>query len=108
MVIPLNELVARASELDSARDIVVHCKTGGRSAQAIGELQQLGFRKLRNLKGGILAWAEKSIPPYRPTESQDAPRTIQPGFRANAVALASTPVTGKIDSNWGGGPSLAD
>ena len=67
MVIPLNELVARASELDSARDIVVHCKTGGRSAQAIGELQQLGFRKLRNLKGGILAWAEKidsSLPTY--------------------------------------------
>ena len=67
MVIPLNELVARASELDSARDIVVHCKTGGRSAQAIGELQQLGFRKLRNLKGGILAWAREidaSLPTY--------------------------------------------
>ena len=66
MVIPLNELVARASELDSARDIVVHCKTGGRSAQAIGELQQLGFRKLRNLKGGILAWA-REIDPSLPT-----------------------------------------
>ncbi len=66
-VIPLGELMERVHELDSARDIVVHCKSGARSAQAIQQLNKLGFGKLRNLKGGILAWAEQvdpSLPRY--------------------------------------------
>ncbi len=58
-LIPRNELPNRISELDTSRDIVVHCKTGNRSAQAIQLLRQLGFRKLRNLAGGIDAWAER-------------------------------------------------
>ncbi len=61
-VIPLPELMDRVSELDSARSIVVHCKSGARSAEAIRRLQKLGFRKLRNLKGGILAWADQVDP----------------------------------------------
>ncbi len=66
-LIPLDELLNRVHELDSARDIVAYCRSGSRSAKAIGMLQEAGFRKLRNLKGGILAWADDvdpSIPKY--------------------------------------------
>ena len=66
-LIPLGELPARLSELDSADEIVLHCKVGGRSAKALKILQDAGFRKLSNLQGGILAWSEKidpSIPRY--------------------------------------------
>jgi sulfur-carrier protein adenylyltransferase/sulfurtransferase len=66
-LIPLGELPARLSELDTADDIVLHCKMGGRSAKALKILQDAGFRKLSNLQGGILAWSEEvdpSIPKY--------------------------------------------
>ena len=61
-LIPLDQLLNRLHELDSARDIVAHCRTGARSAQAIEMLQEAGFRKLRNLKGGVLAWADEVDP----------------------------------------------
>src|SRR5271169_10619 len=57
-LIPLNDLPKRVSELDSSREIVVHCKMGGRSAKAVAFLQQAGFKKVHNLAGGINAWAE--------------------------------------------------
>jgi sulfur-carrier protein adenylyltransferase/sulfurtransferase len=66
-LIPLGEVANRANELDTADDIVVHCKSGMRSAKAIKVLQQMGFRKLRNVKGGILAWSDEvdpSVPKY--------------------------------------------
>ena len=66
-LIPVDQLLHRLHELDSARDIVAHCRTGVRSANAIQILREAGFRKLRNLKGGILAWAEEvdpSLPKY--------------------------------------------
>ncbi len=66
-VIPLPELMERVGELDSGRDIVVHCKSGARSAEAIRRLRGAGFGKLRNLKGGILAWSDQvdpSLPKY--------------------------------------------
>jgi sulfur-carrier protein adenylyltransferase/sulfurtransferase len=66
-LIPLGELPARLSELDSADDIVLHCKVGGRSAKALKILQEAGFRKLSNLRGGIAAWADEvdpSVPKY--------------------------------------------
>lgn len=66
-LIPLAELPARLSELDSADDIVLHCKVGGRSAKALKILQEAGFRKLNNLQGGIAAWSDEvdpSIPKY--------------------------------------------
>ena len=50
-LIPLDQLLNRLHELDSARDIVAYCRTGTRSAQAIEMLQEAGFRKLRILKG---------------------------------------------------------
>ena len=61
-LIPLDQLLNRLNELDSARDIVAHCRTGARSAKAIEILQGAGFRKLRNLKGGVLAWADEVDP----------------------------------------------
>ncbi|MCH8319835.1 MAG: ThiF family adenylyltransferase, partial [Acidobacteria bacterium] len=61
-LIPLDQLLNRLNELDSARDIVAHCRTGARSAKAIEMLQGAGFRKLRNLKGGVLAWADEVDP----------------------------------------------
>ncbi len=61
-LIPLGELPARVSELDSAEEIVLHCKSGVRSAKALRVLQEAGFRKLSNLQGGILAWAEQIDP----------------------------------------------
>jgi molybdopterin/thiamine biosynthesis adenylyltransferase/rhodanese-related sulfurtransferase len=61
-LIPLGELPARLSELDSADDIVLHCKVGGRSAKALRILQEAGFRKLNNLQGGITAWSDEVDP----------------------------------------------
>jgi adenylyltransferase/sulfurtransferase len=66
-LIPLNDLPNRLNELDSSREIVAHCKMGGRSAKAVAFLQQAGFKKVRNLTGGIMAWADRvdpKIPKY--------------------------------------------
>jgi molybdopterin/thiamine biosynthesis adenylyltransferase/rhodanese-related sulfurtransferase len=66
-LIPLGELPSRMSELDSADDIVIHCKSGGRSAKAVRLLQEAGFSKLHNVTGGITAWADDvdpSVPKY--------------------------------------------
>lgn len=65
--IPLGQLAARLSELDSAREMVVFCKAGTRSARALELLLSAGFRKVKNLKGGINAWAREvdpSLPIY--------------------------------------------
>ena len=61
-LIPLNDLPKRVSELDSSREIVAHCKMGGRSAKAVAFLQQAGFTKVHNLAGGITAWADRVDP----------------------------------------------
>ena len=52
-LIPLGDLPKRVSELDSSREIVVHCKMGGRSAKAVDFLRQAGFSRVHNLTGGI-------------------------------------------------------
>ena len=61
-LIPLGELPQHVHELDSSREIVAHCKSGKRSAQAVEFLQKAGFRKISNLKGGILAWSDEVDP----------------------------------------------
>src|SRR6266850_6717854 len=61
-LIPLGDLPKRVNELDSSREIVAHCKMGGRSAKAVEFLRQAGFKKVRNLAGGINAWSEKVDP----------------------------------------------
>jgi sulfur-carrier protein adenylyltransferase/sulfurtransferase len=66
-LIPLGQLPARLSELDSADEIVLQCKSGARSARALHLLQEAGFSKLWNLEGGIAAWADDvdpSMPKY--------------------------------------------
>src|SRR3954471_2425718 len=61
-LIPLGDLPKRVHELDSSREIVAHCKMGGRSAKAVDFLRQAGFKKVRNLTGGITAWSDKVDP----------------------------------------------
>jgi len=61
-LIPLNDLPKRVSELDASREIVVHCKLGGRSAKAVDFLRQSGFSRVHNLAGGITAWSERVDP----------------------------------------------
>jgi rhodanese-related sulfurtransferase len=67
-LIPLGEIVRRMDELDDTRETIIHCKAGGRSAQAIEALTRAGFKgKMRNLKGGITAWSnevDQSVPKY--------------------------------------------
>jgi adenylyltransferase/sulfurtransferase len=69
-LIPLGELPKRLAELPAGPDapeIVVHCKMGGRSAKAVALLREHGYTRVRNLTGGILAWAAKidpSVPTY--------------------------------------------
>jgi len=61
-LIPLGDLPKRVHELDSSREIVAHCRSGKRSADAVEFLQKAGFRKVWNLTGGILAWADRIDP----------------------------------------------
>ena len=61
-LIPLGELAQRTGELDLNREMIVHCKMGGRSAKAVSLLQERGFNRVSNLKGGILAWIDKVDP----------------------------------------------
>jgi molybdopterin/thiamine biosynthesis adenylyltransferase/rhodanese-related sulfurtransferase len=61
-LIPLGEVARRMHELNSADDIVVHCRSGMRSAQAVEFLMKSGFRRIHNLKGGILAWSDQIDP----------------------------------------------
>jgi len=56
--IPLGQLAGRLTELDSAEDMVIFCKGGTRSARALELLVSAGFKKVKNLKGGINAWAK--------------------------------------------------
>lgn len=56
--IPLKELPNRFSELDKNKEIVVYCRSGGRSLQACQFLEQNGFTNVTNLTGGVLAWSD--------------------------------------------------
>ena len=66
-LVPQNDIINHMGELDMARDIVVMCRSGVRSANVIRELQKHGFQRLLNLEGGINEWARKvdqSLPVY--------------------------------------------
>ena len=66
-LIPLGEIGKRLDELDPEADIVIHCKSGMRSARACGILKAAGFKQVRNMKGGILAWSDQvdpTVPKY--------------------------------------------
>jgi adenylyltransferase/sulfurtransferase len=67
VLIPKGQVLDRMNELDTASEIVVQCRTGARSADVVGMLQEHGFTKLHNLDGGINQWArevDKSLPIY--------------------------------------------
>jgi len=66
-LIPLGDLPHRLVELEGRDDMVVHCKSGARSAKAVKLLHKAGFVKAKNLRGGILAWIDEvdpSLPKY--------------------------------------------
>jgi adenylyltransferase/sulfurtransferase len=66
-LIPLGEVAARSGELDPDAEIILHCRSGKRSADALGQLKAQGFQHLKNLKGGILAWSDEidpTVPKY--------------------------------------------
>jgi len=66
-LIPLGELEKSVHELERSQEIVVHCRSGERSAKAVKFLREAGFEKVKNLKGGILAWSDEvdpSVPKY--------------------------------------------
>lgn len=56
VLIPLATLPARYLELDKTKEIVVHCKAGGRSMRACGFLREAGFQNVLNMTGGMDAW----------------------------------------------------
>ena len=66
-LIPLGEFPKHVGGFDPQADIVIHCKSGMRSAKACGILRSAGFKNVRNMKGGILAWSaqvDPSVPRY--------------------------------------------
>jgi adenylyltransferase/sulfurtransferase len=66
-LVPLGTLSEALATLDSARDIVVHCRTGARSAKAVRQLLTAGFRRVWNVAGGIIRWSDEvdpTIPKY--------------------------------------------
>lgn len=67
LLIPLNEIESRSAEINRNQKVMVQCRSGQRSATAIGLLEQQGFTNLYNLTGGILAWSNQvdpNIPKY--------------------------------------------
>ena len=66
-LIPLGDLPKRLDELEGRREMIVHCKSGVRSAKAVKLLREAGFTEARNLRGGILRWidaVDPSLPKY--------------------------------------------
>ncbi len=67
-LIPLGEIPSRVGELDPKKEVILHCKMGGRSARAIEFLRSSGYTgPLKNLRGGITAWSNEvdpKIPKY--------------------------------------------
>jgi adenylyltransferase/sulfurtransferase len=61
-LIPLGELPRRYQDLPRDREIIAHCKMGGRSAKAMEYLKTVGFTNVKNLRGGILEWIDKVDP----------------------------------------------
>lgn len=61
-IIPLGDLEKRASELSKNQPLVIYCRSGKRSTQALTKLKELGFSQAQNLEGGILAWMQAGLP----------------------------------------------
>jgi len=63
--IPMGDIPARLAELDPHQEIVVMCRSGGRSMQVAQFLARNGFENVANLTGGILAWSRDVDPSVR-------------------------------------------
>jgi len=63
-LIPLDRLPGRLGELDPSAELVAFCRTGDRGAKAAALLTGAGFRRARNLRGGIVAWSERIDPAF--------------------------------------------
>jgi sulfur-carrier protein adenylyltransferase/sulfurtransferase len=66
-LVPLSEFPKHLGEFDPESDVVIHCRSGVRSGKACGIMRQAGFKHVRNMVGGILAWSDKvdpSVPKY--------------------------------------------
>lgn len=61
-LVPLNTVVQAAAGWDKAQELVLVCKSGGRSGQATRYLQQNGFAKVINLRGGMMGWNAAGLP----------------------------------------------
>tara|TARA_B100000530_G_scaffold293791_1_gene211460 strand:- start:199 stop:519 length:321 start_codon:yes stop_codon:yes gene_type:complete len=57
--IPMNEIVNRMNELDPNKEIIIQCKSGKRSARVCEYLMTQNFNNVKNLTGGIIAWADE-------------------------------------------------
>lgn len=67
VLMPMHTVPARMHELDSAKEMVVYCRSGKRSAQIVAFLKAAGFRRVKNLQGGILQWSDEvdpTVPKY--------------------------------------------
>jgi adenylyltransferase/sulfurtransferase len=67
VLIPVGGLAGRTQEIDREADVVVYCRSGKRSAKAVRHLLDIGFDRVRNLRGGILAWSDEvdpTVPKY--------------------------------------------
>lgn len=63
VLIPMNEIPSRQAEIPTDKKVVIHCRSGARSANVISWLEQnYGYTNLYNLEGGIKAWAEEIDP----------------------------------------------
>ena len=61
-LIPLAQIAERSGELDKNTEIILHCRSGKRSADALNQLKAKGFTRLKNVVGGIMAWSEQVDP----------------------------------------------
>jgi rhodanese-related sulfurtransferase len=60
--LPLGQLDARLSEIPREQDILLFCRSGNRSGRATAALRSIGFTRVTNVSGGILAWTEQGLP----------------------------------------------
>ena len=62
-LIPLGQIPENEDKIEKSKKVIIHCRSGARSGQAVNYLQEkLGLDNLYNLKGGVLAWADEIDP----------------------------------------------
>ena len=67
-----NDFQTQVSTLDKSKPVFVYCLSGGRSAEAVGQMRSDGFKEVYELQGGIMKWREANLPESRSTGTQSA------------------------------------